>query len=234
VLLRSSRGDPLAYSVPVQSGRVIAISSAGPLTNDGLRDASTARWVLREIVSPTAANASVAFDEAHHSLPISATAESEEQTLDELLLTTAPGRALLLGMAFVFVYILLTGARLGPALRPREAAESNRTMFEHVQAMAALYRRSRQLGYLREHFLRHYRRVVGRAMGVDALDDGVVEGVAERSYEPGTRAALREVGTSLEAVASAGSDRQLIEAVGRIELALETLPRAARGTLSSQ
>ena len=62
-----------------------------------------------------------------------------------------------------FVFLLLTGRRLGPPVYLRSAAEAPRTMYEHVQMLANLYRRAGQLSVVRAAFSRHYARVLAHS-----------------------------------------------------------------------
>ena len=62
-----------------------------------------------------------------------------------------------------FVYLLLSGLRLGPPVRPRPPTETRRTMYEHVQMLASLYRRAGQLSAARDAFSRHYARLRTRS-----------------------------------------------------------------------
>jgi hypothetical protein len=65
-----------------------------------------------------------------------------------------------------FVFLLLAGLRLGPPVYPRSAAEAPRTMYEHVQMLANLYRRAGQLTVVRDTFRRQYARALARGTHV--------------------------------------------------------------------
>ena len=118
-----------------QRGSLIVIASVEPLTNAGLRDENTARFVYREIVEP-AIGSSLGFDEVHHSYTPAA---DEGPTVNTLLFDTAPGRAAVVAAVLAFAYMLLAGRSLGPPLPPRPSASVRRTMFEHVQMLAVRY-----------------------------------------------------------------------------------------------
>jgi hypothetical protein len=83
-------------------------------------------------------------------------------TVNQLLFSTAAGRAVLYTAVVAFVYLLLSGLRLGPPVRPRPPTETRRTMYEHVQMLANLYRRAGQFVTVRDAFSRHYARVLTR------------------------------------------------------------------------
>ena len=155
-LLVREDGRIAALRKPYHAGTLIVIASSEPLSNAGLRDPATARFVFRSIVSPLArAHSAVAFDEAGRPGVASVRAPT---TANQLLFGTAPGRAVLYACALIFVYLLLAGRRLGPAILPRSAAQSQRTMYEHVQMLADLYRRAGRLAVVRETLGRHYAR----------------------------------------------------------------------------
>ena len=71
-------------------------------------------------------------------------------------------------------------------------------------------------------------------MGVGALDDVAAGSFSQRAYDPRAQTALEQIGSVLNDLAGARTEREIIDSVERMELALEGLPRAARGTLSSQ
>lgn len=191
-LLTSPEGDWLALRKRYRQGTLIVIASPQPLTNAGLRDPSVARFVYRELLNQ---QSSIAFDEAHHSY--SPPAESEPVTLNQLLFDTAPGRAIVYAAALVFLYLLLAGRRLGPAVAERGAAETRRTMYEHVQMLAGLYRRAGQLATVRLAFARHYQRL----LAVGSLS--------------GARAG--QLSSALTDIQSASSESALVSAVAAAE-----------------
>jgi hypothetical protein len=61
-----------------------------------------------------------------------------------------------------FGYLILSGRRLGPALTVRPATETRRTMYEHVQMLANLYRRAGHLPTVRAAFSKQYTRELNR------------------------------------------------------------------------
>jgi uncharacterized protein DUF4350 len=154
-LLVADDGEPVALRVPRRAGALVVIASAEPLTNVGLRSDATARFVFRNVVAPTLGQ-SVAFDEIER-LP--ASADASPATIDQLLFRTPVGLAVVYASLLTFVFLFLAGRRIGPALMGRSAAESQRTMYEHVQMLADLYRRAGRLTTVREAFSRHYARV---------------------------------------------------------------------------
>jgi hypothetical protein len=170
-------------------GTLVVIGSPNLLLNDALRDDRTARFVYRQVVQGAA---TIAFDEAHHSyVPPNATAAPA--SLNQLLLTTAAGRALIYVAAVTFVFVLLNGRRLGPAVVARGPTETRRTMYEHVQMLANLYRRADQFPVLRAALARHYSRLLARRAvgtpGAAALSEALARMETARS-EPELLAAL--------------------------------------------
>ena len=99
-----------------------------------------------------------------------------------------------------FAYLLLAGRRLGPPLPPRLPASMRRTMFEHVQMLAGLYRRAAQFDVMRARLAHHYTRALTR----------------------GTLAAPRatRLADAAEAIKVARSESELVAAVGRADEAL--------------
>jgi len=157
-LLLTDAGEPVAIRLDYQQGSLVVIGSPGPLSNAELRDEPTARFVYRQLLSPAGPN-DVAFDEVHHSF---APAASAEPSLNQLLAETAPGRAVIYAALVTFAFLLLRGRRLGPPVAAPGPAVQRRTMAEHVQMLAGLYRRAGQLNLVRAAFARHYAHRLGR------------------------------------------------------------------------
>lgn len=232
-LLVTATGDAVAISAPFQgSGSIIAMGDARPLSNDGLRNGALARWTLHAILAPTVSRGEVAlFDETHFKTVPSAAPPAPSQFRD-LVLASTPGRALLLVVGLTFLYVLLGGRRLGPSLPPISPWRAARTMAEQVQAVASLYRRSRQLSSLRQHYARHYRRAVSRALGsslpADASRPVGIDELLAHGVPAGEASALAGAVASLE---SARSERDVLKAVRAAEAVLQRLPRSSRDSL---
>jgi len=165
-LLRSEDNQWLALRTPYRQGTAIVIASAVPLSNAGLRDDATARFVFRSIVNASQGQ-TVAFDE-YQRMPTSPTPASP--SLMQLLLQTPAGLAIVYAAVLTFVFLFLMGRRFGPAVVGRSAAESQRSMYEHVQMLANLYRQAGQLAVVRESFNRHYSRLASRGEGRRAAE----------------------------------------------------------------
>jgi hypothetical protein len=194
-LLVGDDGGWVALSTPYRQGRLIVVASPEPFTNAGLADDATARFVFREVVSPSVANGlPVAFDEIERSPGASA---AGTPSLDQLLYQTPVGRALLYAGLLTFLFLLLAGRRLGPPVYLRSASEAPRTMYEHVQMLANLYRRAGQLQVARETLSRSYAR-----------------GLARGTLRPDRAAALR---SGLAALESARTEYDVVSAVARLE-----------------
>ena len=160
-LLVRDNGDWVAMQMPYRQGNLIVVASPEPFTNAGLADDATARFVFRQVVSPAiTAGQSVALDEIDRSGFASSSAAAP--TMAQLLFQTSTGRAILYAAVLTFVFLLLAGRRLGPPVYLRSAADSPRTMYEHVQMLANLYRRAGQLAVVRETLSRHYARTLAR------------------------------------------------------------------------
>jgi len=184
-LLVRDRGDWVAVRKPYRHGTLIVIASPDPLTNAGLADSATARFVYREIVAP-AVGQTLAFDEMERSFaPTAPGAPSANQ----LLFGTSPGRALIYAALLTFAFLLLGGRRLGPALVGRPAAESQRTMYEHVQMLANLYRRAGQFSVVRTAFGRHYARPSAHG-GSDARRNAIYAEALARVHTARTESEL--------------------------------------------
>lgn len=155
-LLSTDEGDVVALRTAYKQGSLVLIASPAPLSNGALGQPADARFVFREVIAPSSGRA-LAFDEVHHSF---APAAAGTTSIDQLLFDTSPGRAVVYAALLVFAFLALRGRRLGPPVAARSPSETRRTMYEHVQMLAGLYRRSGQLGAAREAFARHYARTL--------------------------------------------------------------------------
>jgi hypothetical protein len=246
-LLIAPNGEWIAARIPYRNGALVVFASALPLTNRGLRDPDSARLVYQHLVAPVPSGAVVAFDESHRlpGTPVDSEASLTRGVAGWVLSTPLGGVVAYTGTV-LFLYLLLSGRHLGPPLRPVEAGRTSRTMYEHVQALAGLYRRSGQLAYLRQHYAQHYRRLIARAFGADAVFAGSLDpaGAANsatraplsaadlvRHGVPAERAA--RLSQALAGIEGARSERQLVGAIAEAEGVFMDLPRARWDTLST-
>lgn len=218
-LLLAPGGDVLAVRTRHQDGWLVALVTPGPLTNAALRQPGAARFVLEQVLGGPSASGLVAFDEAHY--PASGGPEglaSDAPGLSQLVLRADGGRALVYAALVTFAFLWLAGRRLGPPVPATEASVAGRSMYEHVQALAGLYRRTRQLEDARQGFGHWYRRALTRAAGQvpGTLGNG------QPTASPAERLA-----SAVQQIERATSERELIVAVTRAEQALEELPRPA-------
>jgi hypothetical protein len=137
----------------------------------------------------------VAFDEYHHGFHPSA---------DVLVLmqSTWPGRALVFAVAAGFLYLVLSGRRLGPPvpLDPRPA----RSSLEYIRGFAGLVRRSGRGEIARRRLRRDLRGGLARALGLATL------AAADRGRAAEARAVDDALGRRLR-------EDQLLRTVGQIE-----------------
>jgi hypothetical protein len=161
-MLVTPAGDWVGLRMPYKQGSLVVLATPVPLTNGALRADDDARFVYREVLSGATRGGAFVFDEANHSfVPPGA----DPGTVDQLLFNTAPGRALTYAAVLIFLYLLLSGRRLGPPIPARSPSETRRTMYEHVQMLANLYRRAGQLSTVRAAFQRLYTRELARGSG---------------------------------------------------------------------
>jgi hypothetical protein len=158
-LLIAPSGDWVALRMPYKEGSLVVLATPQPLTNAGLRDPQTARFVFREVMSQANGHPFI-VDEAHHSF--APRLAGGPATVNQLLFETSAGRAVIFAAVLTFLYVLLSGRRLGPALPARPPTETRRTMYEHVQMLANLYRRAGQFAVVRAAFSRHLARSIAR------------------------------------------------------------------------
>jgi hypothetical protein len=204
---RTARG-PLAAIVREGSGAFYVVGTLAPFLSGQVGDAQNGRFVLALADAAIRRGAAVAFDEYHHG------AHPAPDVL-AILQRTWPGRALLLGGALVFLYVVLTGRRLGPPL-PLEHRRA-RSSLDHVRAFAGLVRRSGHGEIARERLRHDLRAGIARAVGMDP------RAPAERLYgalahaSPERAAEAREIDALLTRPLQG---RDLIRTVRRIDALL--------------
>ncbi|HEV8656371.1 MAG TPA: DUF4350 domain-containing protein [Candidatus Limnocylindria bacterium] len=139
-------------------GSVYVVGSLGPFLASGLGQSDNGRFVLGLAADALRSGTEVAFDEYHHGF---------HPTTDVLVLLqrTWPGRALVFASIAGFLYLVLSGRRLGPPvpLDPRPA----RSSLEFIRGFAGLVRRSGRGEIARRRLRRDLRGGLARRLGLD-------------------------------------------------------------------
>jgi len=164
-LALSPRWDPLATdgrgitaaATREGKGALVVVGSVAPFIAGHLGEADNGRFALA-LAAPAFGGGAVAFDEYHHGVHPS-------PDLLAVIERTWPGRALLFLGAVLFLYLLLGGRRLGPAL-PLDARPP-RSSLEYVRGFAGLVRRSGHGEIARRRLRRDLHHGLARATGVD-------------------------------------------------------------------
>jgi hypothetical protein len=196
---------PVVAVVRQGSGLVYVVGSLAPFLSGQIADAGNGRFALALADAAVRSGGAVAFDEYHHG------AHPAPDVL-AILERTWPGRALLVAGAAVFLYVILTGRRLGPPLPLEHRAA--RSSLDHVRAFAGLVRRSGHGEIARERLRRDLRAGIARIVGMDprAPLDRLVGAFAQVSPERAAEA--REVDALL---ARRSRDADLLRIVRRID-----------------
>ena len=150
---------PVVAAVYEGRGLFIAAGSIWPFVGGGLAQADNARAIL-SLVKPAlgASGGGVAFDEYHHGAHASS---------DVLVLVqeTWPGRALVFAAVLTFLYLVLSGRRLGPPV-PLEV-RPGRSSLEYVRGFAGLVRRSGRGEIARRRLRADLQHGLARGLGLD-------------------------------------------------------------------
>jgi hypothetical protein len=201
---------PIAAAVHEGRGTFYVVASLGPFIGAGLGQADNARVALAFARDALASGGTVAFDEFHHGY---------HPSTDVLVLlqSTWPGRALAFASAACFLYLVLSGRRLGPPvpLDPRPA----RSSLEFIRGFAGLVRRSGRGEIARRRLRRDLRGGLARALGLDPGMEFervlVTLAAADRQRAAEARALDDALGRRLR-------EDQLLRTVGQIERLVRT------------
>jgi hypothetical protein len=150
---------PVAVAVQVGAGRLYLLGSEYPLSNDGLRRAGSAAFVLGLVES--ARGDRVGFDEVHHL----GTAGAGDQGLSAVFQGPLLA-AVLLAVLVVLAYLVTSGRRLGRPL-PRRDPTRVPSVLEHIEAVGHLLSRSRERGAVAGRYAEELKLRVGRVTGVE-------------------------------------------------------------------
>ncbi|TVP48890.1 MAG: DUF4350 domain-containing protein [Gemmatimonadales bacterium] len=151
VILASESGEPVVVLAALGRGRVLAWSDASLLGNARLRASPAAATPAVRALADASGSVpgdTIVFDEFHHGFRGDG---SPARALADFLLGSGPGRWLLQGLLAVGALLLLGGHRFGaPVTR---ASERGRSPLEHMEALAAVYRKAGARRTVRERLL---------------------------------------------------------------------------------
>ncbi len=157
VVATDGRG-PVVVGRRSGQGVLYLVGSISPFIASGLGEADNARFVLGLVHDAVARHGQIAFDEYHHGF---------HPTTDVLVLLqrTWPGRALVFASVAAFLYLVLSGRRLGAPvpLDPRPP----RSSLEYIRGFAGLVRRSGRGEIARRRLRRDLRSGLARKLGLD-------------------------------------------------------------------
>lgn len=148
------------------AGWVWLLSRDFVLTNERLSATDSTGQIVPALLRGVPAGGDVRFDTYHLFAPSDPRRQSVESLRDWAYQTTA-GWATLFALGLGFVYLLLQGRRLGPAIRVPEQGR-RREAAEFVVALAGLQRRTRLTGSIVRQQKQRLKQRVGRAWQVPA------------------------------------------------------------------
>jgi hypothetical protein len=185
------------------NGMFIAVGSLWPFLGGGLGEEDNARIVLA-LLRP-ALGRTLAFDEYHHGLH-----PSSELTV--LIEKTWPGRALVFAGVLTFLYLVLSGRRLG---RPVPlAVRPARSSLEYVRGFAGLVRRSGRGEIARRRMREDLHAGLARELGLDPATPFERVLVTLAAQDRGRAARARAIN---DALAAPLPDDRLLRTVANIE-----------------
>jgi hypothetical protein len=195
----------IAAAVREGRGTFFVVASLGPFLAAGLGAADNARVALALARDAIGGGGTVAFDEYHHGFHPST-------DVMVLLQSTWPGRALVFASLAAFLYLVLSGRRLGPPvpLDPRPA----RSSLEYIRGFAGLVRRSGRGEIARRRLRRDLRNGLARTLG---LDPGMPFDRVLATLAAADRERAAEARAVDDALGRRLREDQLLRTVGQIE-----------------
>ncbi|WP_028459577.1 DUF4350 domain-containing protein [Chloroflexus sp. Y-396-1] len=161
--LAIAEGQPIVAGQRFGNGYVIVVASLYPFTNTGIREPTSAAFLLN-LLHWLPANKRIVFDEFHHGFVPNA-------DLRSLLLNHSLGWAVLYSVTVVGLYLLASSRRFGRPL-PLRSEVARRSSTEYIDSMATMFRKTRQVAYAAEHYRYMLRRRLGQPYGIaQTLDD---------------------------------------------------------------
>ncbi len=172
-LLRT-RSHTLAVALPYgdAGGEIVVLSDESLLTNAELRKADNAVVVVAILTARASDEGRVVFDEYHHGFRPEGASEGLYTQAAAMLVTTWPGRAVLLLLGAWFVMLAGRGVRLGAPLP--DAPPPRRRLSEHADALGHLLEKARARSAALRVLAAGVRRVVAPRAGLPtSLPPGV-------------------------------------------------------------
>jgi len=210
LVLATDGRSPIVAMKREGRGAVYVVASLFPFLGSGLGQTDNGRFALGLAVDALSGGREVAFDEYHHGF---------HPTTDVLVLLqrTWPGRALAFAVFAAFLYLVLSGRRLGPPV-PLDVRPA-RSSLEFIRGFAGLVRRSGRGEIARRRLRRDLRSGLARRLGLDPgmPFDRVLAtlAVADRERAAEARAVDEALGRRLR-------EDQLLRTVGQIERLVKT------------
>ena len=208
-VLATDGTSPVIAAVRDGSGLFIFVGSLWPFLAGGLGEADNARVVLA-LVRPALTGGAIAFDEYHHGLHPSS---------DVLVLVerTWPGRALVFAAILTFLYLVLSGRRIGPPV-PLEVRPA-RSSLEYIRGFAGLVRRSGRGEIARRRLRADLQTGLARGLGLDPATpfDRVLSTIGAQDRTRAAQARALD-----DALARPLRDAELLRTVAQIEQLLAT------------
>jgi hypothetical protein len=173
-LLRNDKGDVVALTTAIGSGKLIASSDPLVLTNSYLKLADNGRFAA-DLIAMAPNGGPVLFDEFHHG-QVSAAAPPAVAWV-----ATPWGAALALTVIVLFAGLAMRGRAFGPLIPLR--ARADRSSAEYAAAVGSLLHRTGARRVTLETLLSATRRSVAERVGLgsDTPSGQLLEAIAQRS-----------------------------------------------------
>lgn len=220
----SQRADAARFpAVMVQKigkGTVWHVTAQAAPTNQALQ--KDAGYLVLAWLRTVPEGSAILMDLYHPLSPIPAHAfQPGKPGLLGQLLHTSWGVAILAAATLMFLFLLIQGRRLGPAI-PSPQTIRRREAAEYVVAMAQLKQRARQRHTVARHQYRRLRIGLARHWSIDpSLPIEAFITALQEANDPPSPAMLQRIETVLTALERAPSEAQLVRLAAEVDAILE-------------
>jgi hypothetical protein len=213
-----------AASLPKGQGQVILVADSALFNNAGLKQAGAAELLLN-LLAPIPRGTAIWFDEWHHG---ERTLETTRSGLEDWLVYTPTGQAVLWVLLVVFVGLVLQGRYFGRPLAAQKDVD-RRAPLEYVNALARLSQRAGHRSEILSGYYRQLKRSLSQRYRIDPnLPDPEIARKLAETHPEMDAAALADLLKQLKR--SNLSEQEMVERAHQAAEMIQKIGQSASGS----